>query len=58
MSIPNVRAVNPLWRDGGARLSDVALISRMVAEAVNVAPESKLNVNYGFNRLRFPRPLR
>lgn len=35
----------------------VALVSRMVAEAVYVRGGSKLTVNYGFNRLRFPSPV-
>ena len=35
----------------------VALMSRLVADAVKVRADSKLNVNYGFNRLRFPAPV-
>ena len=35
----------------------VALLSRMVSEAVNLEVKSKLRVNYGFNRLRFPAPV-
>jgi acyl dehydratase len=35
----------------------VALLSRMVTEAVNLEVKSKLRVNYGFNRLRFPAPV-
>jgi len=35
----------------------VALLSRLVSQAVNVEMESKLRVNYGFNRLRFPAPV-
>ena len=36
----------------------VALLSRLVSEAVDVRGDSKLRVNYGFNRLRFPAPVR
>jgi acyl dehydratase len=35
----------------------VALLSRMVSEAVDVQVESKMRINYGFNRLRFPAPV-
>jgi acyl dehydratase len=35
----------------------VALLSRLVSQAVDVQIESKLRVNYGFNRLRFPAPV-
>jgi acyl dehydratase len=35
----------------------VALLSRLVSQAVDVQMESKLRVNYGFNRLRFPAPV-
>ena len=35
----------------------IALLSRMVAEAVDVRANSILRVNYGFNRLRFPAPV-
>ena len=35
----------------------VALLSRMVSQAVDLRVESKMLVNYGFNRLRFPAPV-
>jgi acyl dehydratase len=35
----------------------VALLSRLVREAVGVQTDCKLRVNYGFNRLRFPAPV-
>ena len=35
----------------------VALLSRLVAESADVRTESKLGVNCGFNRLRFPAPV-
>lgn len=35
----------------------VALLSRMVSEAVDLQANSKLRVNYGFNKLRFPAPV-
>jgi acyl dehydratase len=35
----------------------VALLSRMVSEAVHLEVKSKLRVNYGFNKLRFPAPV-
>jgi acyl dehydratase len=35
----------------------VALLSRLVSEAVDVRTSSKMRVNYGFNRLRFPAPV-
>jgi acyl dehydratase len=35
----------------------VALLSRLVSEAVDVCGDFKLRVNYGFNRLRFPAPV-
>ena len=36
----------------------MALLSRLVREAVDVRTDCKLRVNYGFNRLRFPAPVR
>jgi len=36
----------------------VALLSKLVDEAVNLEADAKLRVNYGFNRLRFPAPVR
>lgn len=36
----------------------VALLSRLVHDAVSVQADSKLHVNYGFNKLRFPAPVR
>ncbi|HEY1493433.1 MAG TPA: MaoC family dehydratase [Candidatus Solibacter sp.] len=35
----------------------VALLSRLLREAVDVQTDCKLRVNYGFNRLRFPAPV-
>ncbi len=35
----------------------VSLLSRMVHEAVDIDISSRLRVNYGFNRLRFPAPV-
>src|SRR5215470_8549794 len=35
----------------------VALLSRLVSEAVDLRIDSKLRLNYGFNRLRFPAPV-
>lgn len=35
----------------------VALLSRLVREAVDVQTDCKLRVNYGMNRLRFPAPV-
>lgn len=35
----------------------VALLSRLVSQAVDLRTESKMRVNYGFNRLRFPAPV-
>jgi acyl dehydratase len=35
----------------------VALLSRLVAEAVDLRVDAKMRVNYGFNRLRFPAPV-
>jgi acyl dehydratase len=35
----------------------VALMSRLVRETVDLQADSKLRVNYGFNRLRFPAPV-
>src|SRR5260370_30278902 len=35
----------------------VALLTRMVRDAVEIRIPSKLLVNYGFNRLRFPAPV-
>jgi acyl dehydratase len=35
----------------------VALLSRLVSEAIDLRTESKMRVNYGFNRLRFPAPV-
>ncbi len=35
----------------------VALLSQMSREAVDLHIDSKLRVNYGFNRLRFPAPV-
>ncbi len=36
----------------------VALLSRFVNQAVDLEMPAKLRVNYGFNRLRFPAPVR
>jgi acyl dehydratase len=36
----------------------VALLSRLVREAVGARAGNKMSVNYGFNRLRFPAPVR
>lgn len=35
----------------------VALLSKLVSQAVNLQIESKMRINYGFNRLRFPAPV-
>lgn len=35
----------------------VALLSKLVGQAVALEIDSKLRVNYGFNRLRFPAPV-
>jgi acyl dehydratase len=35
----------------------VALLSRLVTEAVDLRGDAKMRVNYGFNRLRFPAPV-
>jgi len=35
----------------------VALLTRLVGDAVEIRVPSKLLVNYGFNRLRFPAPV-
>ena len=35
----------------------VALLSRLVRDAVQLQADSGLRVNYGFNRLRFPAPV-
>jgi acyl dehydratase len=35
----------------------VALLSSLVSQAVALDIDSKLRVNYGFNRLRFPAPV-
>lgn len=35
----------------------VSMLSRMVADAVEVRVDCKLRVNYGFNKLRFPSPV-
>jgi len=35
----------------------LALLSSLVHEAVDLKADSKLRVNYGFNRLRFPAPV-
>ena len=35
----------------------VALLSRLVSQAVELHIDSKMRVNYGFNRLRFPAPV-
>jgi len=35
----------------------VALLSKLVSQAVNLQVDSKMRINYGFNRLRFPSPV-
>jgi acyl dehydratase len=35
----------------------VALLSKLVSEAVDLRTDSKMRINYGFNRLRFPAPV-
>ena len=39
------------------RFLTVALLSRLVGQAVDLCIECKMRVNYGFNRLRFPAPV-
>ncbi|HLK68237.1 MAG TPA: MaoC family dehydratase [Bryobacteraceae bacterium] len=36
----------------------VALLSRLVSQAVTVEADCQMRINYGFNRLRFPAPVR
>ncbi len=36
----------------------VGLLSRLVSQAVDVQIECKMRINYGFNKLRFPAPVR
>jgi len=35
----------------------VALLSKLVSQAVELQVDSKMRINYGFNRLRFPAPV-
>jgi acyl dehydratase len=35
----------------------VALLSKLVSDAVDVRTDSRMRINYGFNRLRFPAPV-
>ncbi len=35
----------------------VALLSRLVSDAVDLKVDGKMRINYGFNRLRFPAPV-
>ena len=35
----------------------VALLSKLVSQAVSLQVDSKMRINYGFNRLRFPAPV-
>jgi acyl dehydratase len=35
----------------------VALLSKLVSQAVQLEVNSKMRINYGFNRLRFPSPV-
>ncbi len=36
----------------------VALLSKLVSQAAPLEIDSKMRINYGFNRLRFPAPVR
>jgi acyl dehydratase len=36
----------------------VGLLSRLLREAVDLQTDSKMRVNYGFNRVRFPAPVK
>ncbi len=36
----------------------VALLSKLVSQAAPLEIDSKMRINYGFNRLRFPSPVR
>ena len=51
------RRDSPYGRTVAHGFLTVALLSRLVSEAVDVRTSSKMRVNYGFNRLRFPAPV-
>lgn len=51
------RRESPFGATVGHGFLTVALLSRLVREAVDVQAECKMRINYGFNRLRFPAPV-
>ena len=58
VDIERARRESPFGTTVAHGFLTVALLSRLVHEAVELHGESRLRVNYGFNRLRFPAPVR
>jgi acyl dehydratase len=57
LDVERARRESPFGATVAHGFLTVALLSRLVAEAVDVRTDSKLRINYGFNRLRFPAPV-
>lgn len=57
IDVERARSESPFGNTVAHGFLTVALLSRMVSEAVDLQANSKLRVNYGFNKLRFPAPV-
>jgi acyl dehydratase len=57
IDVARARSESPFGNTVAHGFLTVALLSRMVSEAVDLQADSKLRVNYGFNKLRFPAPV-
>src|SRR5258708_37084028 len=58
VDIERARCESPFGTTVAHGFLTVALLSRLVHEAGELHGESRLRVNYGFNRLRFPAPVK
>lgn len=57
VDVERARRESPFGETVAHGFLTVALLSRLVSEAVDLRANAKLRVNYGFNRLRFPAPV-
>ena len=57
VDVDRARRESPFGTSVAHGFLTVALLSKLVSQAVALEVDSKLRVNYGFNRLRFPAPV-
>ncbi|HTS26346.1 MAG TPA: MaoC family dehydratase [Bryobacteraceae bacterium] len=57
VDVERARRESPFGATAAHGFLTVALMTPLVSQAVNVEIESRLRVNYGFNKLRFPSPV-